>query len=88
MHLGNAGAILEEMYREGLTVEQAIERRTAVVTAPPLEPETPSFVRREALPEEPQREPVEGGAPTEELLWVPDVAAGDESGEASDRLDD
>ncbi|HSJ54913.1 MAG TPA: nitrilase-related carbon-nitrogen hydrolase [Anaerolineae bacterium] len=80
MHLGNAGAILAEMYRDGLTIEQAIEQRVGgPAYAPP--PEVPSFVRRETPPEEPPEPLAEEEAPVEELPWRVE-GAGDEDTES------
>lgn len=78
MNLGNAGAILEEMYRDGLSIEEAFERHAAGVVPPIPEPEpaVPGFVRREAWPEEPP-EPLEEPEPGPELTWRTEPA-GDE----------
>lgn len=90
MHLGNAGAILEEMYRDGLSVEQAIERRAQGAVYVPPEPERADFVRREvplAEPLQPLEPPVEGEGPVEEQPWGINVAV-DESQETIEHLND
>jgi predicted amidohydrolase len=75
MHLGNAGPILEELYRDRLSLEEAIERRLAAAVAPPLpEPEAPDWFRREVPPEE-LLEPEEETEPPAEILWPPEEAS-------------
>ena len=86
MNLGNAGAILAEMYRDSLSVEEAIERRISGPGYLTPEPEVADLVGQEA-PEEPLEPSVVEEATAEELLW--DAGApGGESPKAGDRLDD
>jgi len=78
MHLGNAGAILAEMYRDGLTVEQAIERGFGSAGSALPVPEAAGLVEGEALPAEPLEPPIEEAMPATELQPDTEVT-GDES---------
>jgi predicted amidohydrolase len=72
MHLGNLGPVLADMYRGGLTIEQAIERRIASPFEPvpeppefePLYPSEPIPYAEESEPEE-LPEPIEPDAEPE-----------------------
>ncbi len=88
MNLGTAADILAEMYRDGLSVEQAVERYSTPAYAA-LEPESAGLAAEEVPPEAPQATPVEVEEETAgaELLWNTEATEHD-SKEAKDRLDD
>jgi len=68
MNLGNASTILVEMYRDGIAIDEAVQRHVAGVVPPIPEPEpvAPGFVERELWPEEP---PAPLQEPEPELPW-------------------
>jgi predicted amidohydrolase len=69
MHLGNLGPVLAEMYRDGLTVEEAIAQRLAAPPEPVVEPPAPEpFARVE--PAEPEAEVPSPDEETKSEEWV------------------
>jgi hypothetical protein len=68
MHLGGSGPVLADFYRQGLTIEEAVERERPIAEETPgfgpvrLEPELPeeeALVEEEPLGAEAEEEPVE-----------------------------
>jgi predicted amidohydrolase len=69
MHLGNLAPILAEMYRDGLTVEEAIAQRLAAPPEPVAEPPAPEPFTPVALPEPEEETPAASEAAANED-WV------------------
>jgi predicted amidohydrolase len=70
MHLGNLGPVLAEVYRQGLTIEQAIEQGIACPVEPVPEPAAFQPVEVEALEEVAEPEP-EAPPPSEPEAAAP-----------------
>jgi predicted amidohydrolase len=69
MHLGNLGPVLAEMYRDGLTVDEAIAQRLAAPPEPVAEPPAPEPFAKVA-PAEPEAEVPSPGEETKSEEWV------------------
>jgi predicted amidohydrolase len=84
MNLGNAGSILAELYRDGLSIEQAIERGIGGAGYLAPEPVVADLVEPQAPPQEPLAPPLE--EEPNEGLWDVEAAGQEENEEAGDQL--
>jgi predicted amidohydrolase len=82
MHLGNLGPVLAEIYQQGLSIEQAIEQRTAGPAEPFPEPVPFEAVVPVELPEEvPEAEPEASYPSVPEALSLTGEQGPEETGE-------